>query len=58
MELRGGGQAPHQERGPHAGQAAHQFLGLALYLDGQLPRGCEDERGRHLALQRCETHRQ
>lgn len=56
MELRGGGQAPHQERGPHAGQTAHQLLGLALYLDGQLPRGREDERRWRFALQRHEKH--
>lgn len=42
----------HQERGPQAGQATHQLLGLPLDLDGQLPRGREDQPRRRFALQR------
>lgn len=43
VELWRKGHAPDQQRGSHVRQTHHHLLGLSLYLNGQLPGGCQYE---------------
>lgn len=44
VELRGKWHPSDKEPSSHVGEANYELLSLCLYLDGQLPGGCQDER--------------
>lgn len=43
MELWGKWHATHEKGSSHVGETYHQFLGLSLNLNGQLPGGGQDQ---------------